>query len=937
MPTGADFGPFAFLERFRPLLAEAFGVDLNVAVLEHGQVSKPYEDVYRRLQDSRAYELRTLTGTHTLTGSLTGTDPVGDVAALLAATPAALAAQTRGDERHTSLLALLARQARLVTLRDAALGILIAEGLATEKEIVQAGSSSNFVVASLSNPATLTPWTYLLATLRELGQQQGPQISGSSLATYLQQGQLALADFLTSGGATGVAGYRGGAYAAVEQIWSQRTLGPGRARGASGRTARAARDGASRPREPPARRLDHRPCRTGASTRCARRSPTGALHRRLRLGRGPAARAGHPLAPDVPAALADATHPIYADEQSEGFIHAPSINHAVTAAILREGLRLAARARATSRIGWRSTSRRGARVSQLDLIDGVRAGNSLGALLGLSTRALPARLPRGNRHHARCGRRPAAPGLPVGGDGRPTSNSHAAAQAVCDGLAIADTVVGWIETQRLVALGGPHRLRRPQLLAVLRLPVGAGLGAAPARREPATLDGVVRAIDHVADALDALGDIVVAEGVHQTRARQPRARRGGPLGARRGEGATGSGSRRDSAHRYADHASGPAAACRRGGPTGRLEGDPGDTAGGRGAGAERVGSRPARSPRRHPAAGRRGGIGAAGPRGDGGRPRPPCARPRSNPRTGARDGPRRDRRPDARRVPPGRPRRRRASGRAAGRHHEPRFQLGADHRTLAEIAPLLEAIGVVLGRARPADSHDWVLADQAPGGSGAGRRRGRALRAHRGAPRRRCRLSPSTCCALSRATRPSTSTRFRRTGVRISTRSRHPDPPRWADRDTWRAALMRAAAFGIPAALPPASYQTRVQVRRAIRVAAETAFVEIVQRLARAASALSGTSSPRSALARRGRRDLRNRVHDRPTRGAPEPGGHCGGPRRRHRRGDADRRLVGGRRRGPGGLRRPGRPFRARRRPRGGRAHRGGGAAPALRRRDVAG
>jgi hypothetical protein len=70
-----------------------------------------------------------------------------------------------------------------------------------------------------------------------------------------------------------------------------------------------------------------------------------------------------------------------------------------------------------------------------------------------------------------------------------------------------------------------------------------------------------------------------------------------------------------------------------------------------------------------------------------------------------------------------------------------------------------------------------------------------------------------------------------------------PDPPRWSTRDDWRAVLLRAAAFGLPAALPPAIYQTRVQVRRALRVAAETAFAEILQRLGRAASPLSGTPS----------------------------------------------------------------------------------------------
>ena len=74
--------------------------------------------------------------------------------------------------------------------------------------------------------------------------------------------------------------------------------------------------------------------------------------------------------------------PIHRDRESQGFVHAPSLNHAVTAAILRSGYLSAARARPTSRTGWRSTSRRGARAWRSRLIDGVRAGNDLGALLG---------------------------------------------------------------------------------------------------------------------------------------------------------------------------------------------------------------------------------------------------------------------------------------------------------------------------------------------------------------------------------------------------------------------------------------------------------------------------------------------------------------------------------------------------------------------------
>ena len=85
-----------------------------------------------------------------------------------------------------------------------------AAGLRTH--MLVALGSALFIVASLLLPATLTPWTYLFATMDELGTHQGSAFSGSALATHLQNGQLAMADFLTAAGATGVAGYKSGTY-----------------------------------------------------------------------------------------------------------------------------------------------------------------------------------------------------------------------------------------------------------------------------------------------------------------------------------------------------------------------------------------------------------------------------------------------------------------------------------------------------------------------------------------------------------------------------------------------------------------------------------------------------------------------------------------------------------------------------------------------------
>ena len=86
-------------------------------------------------------------------------------------------------------------------LRDAALHALVAEGVLSEDDVILAGASTNFAVASLLSSETLTPWTYLFATLLDIDRRQALGISGSPLFTYLQNGQLTMADFLTGTGA----------------------------------------------------------------------------------------------------------------------------------------------------------------------------------------------------------------------------------------------------------------------------------------------------------------------------------------------------------------------------------------------------------------------------------------------------------------------------------------------------------------------------------------------------------------------------------------------------------------------------------------------------------------------------------------------------------------------------------------------------------------
>ena len=86
----------------------------------------------------------------------------------------------------------------------------------------------------------------------------------------------------------------------------------------------------------------------------------------------------------LPANLADdfpGTAPLFADQQNGGFIHGPSIPHANAAAVLRAGFD-AARADGTDS-GQLSVNLSSDRVrTALALIEGIRNGQSLGALLG---------------------------------------------------------------------------------------------------------------------------------------------------------------------------------------------------------------------------------------------------------------------------------------------------------------------------------------------------------------------------------------------------------------------------------------------------------------------------------------------------------------------------------------------------------------------------
>ncbi len=177
-----------------------------------------------------------------------------------------------------------------------------------------------------------------------------------------------------------------------------------------------------------------------------------------------------------------------ASSRSDGYVHAPSIPQAVAAAVLQSahmGQHRAAGGGARGdayAVGLSSARTRGA----MRLIEGLRAGQPLGALLGgVLEEAILETAPSSAAGHRLVDVLRAAHPLTAGRLHPLTRGGSAvAAPEVCDGLA---------------ALEGP-------------MPRGVRAADRPV---------LTRARERVADLVDATGDLLLAEGVHQLAQRNP--------------------------------------------------------------------------------------------------------------------------------------------------------------------------------------------------------------------------------------------------------------------------------------------------------------------------------------------------------------------------------------------------------------------------------
>ncbi|MFL6130486.1 MAG: hypothetical protein ACJ73E_15670, partial [Mycobacteriales bacterium] len=185
------------------------------------------------------------------------------------------------------------------------------------------------------------------------------------------------------------------------------------------------------------------------------------------------------------------------DPGTEGYLHLPSPAQAGTAAVLRSGYLAHAGDPVGGTLALDLTSRRVRDATEL--ADGVRAGHPLGALLGARfERGLLADPARGLGRYLPAlrqvaplvagKREPLPAGVPV---------DAVAATDVVDGLALLRAAAPG--TARPIPWG--------------TAPAGAVV-ALPARADP---DGaaIAAAIDDLRDAVDAVGDVLVADAVHQ--------------------------------------------------------------------------------------------------------------------------------------------------------------------------------------------------------------------------------------------------------------------------------------------------------------------------------------------------------------------------------------------------------------------------------------
>ena len=502
--TDAAFGPFALMEHLADVFRTAFGLPADSLPRDPGtgRASAAWQPVLDLIETSRAYGLRLLTGLWPLQGVVSAaasgaTPDTGTwIRSLLDLTLADLRSRTESDLSNVGLAELLARHALLTEARQAAADSLLSRGLFDEPALALLGSSSLYQTWSNGSLSQTSAWGLLFSTVNHL-----VEIGGSQAAVPGDLNNRFMAEVIDANRPTRVRNHRTDV-GDFSRLPAERMTA----------LTREHLDLCSYRLDGWLSGLAHRRLRT-----LRRRHPGGAQVGAYGWVEDLRPAPATPPATGVPAALAGLPgRPLTSDPSGEGFIQTPSPTHAVTAAILRAAYRSqTAEGSFGNEMSVNLSSDR-VRVA-LSLIDGVRAGNDLGALLGYRLErflheyyARPDTPQVVELDSAIFGLRRAYPTVAAvdpdaGAVPEPT-------RYVVDGLALVRTLLDWVSDHDPDAEGtlfetlSAHQSDHPW---------GTKPGALPPRADTDKLSGVLRGIDSIADALDALADLTTSETVHQ--------------------------------------------------------------------------------------------------------------------------------------------------------------------------------------------------------------------------------------------------------------------------------------------------------------------------------------------------------------------------------------------------------------------------------------
>jgi hypothetical protein len=520
----SGLGPSGLLDHFDAFLRRAYGLPAG-PLIEKGLVTAPFRAFFELLGDERVYSVRLIDRARSLRGPVSGPTGASYAAGLLNRPVAALVDDARRRQgASTALLFLLLRQALIAQILNSTLNILEIENMLTAEARRRAGAADEFLVRTLVSDVFATKWSYIFGALPALDGRfdvHFPKGTGT-LFTYLTTGaSRTMADYLASRGNNPV--FNG--FAGRTRHLAERTELQNHAN-------RVSRVGAIAPARLDALVREHLDL-------CSYRLDAWQLGEAVRrLGTMRAKTPGGvflgaygwvenlrpkpelPIAEALPPALhRDGEPPVFADPTNEGFVHTPSVSHAVTAAILRSAYLTETNEPDVENAMAINLSSRRVRLA-LDLLDGVEAGNDLGALLGyqlerelheafatehVSFDALIFKLRR---------QYPGKAGVDAA-----SSTPDTARRQVVDGLSLLNAVRQWVEANVPLAAQRDRTLFEILVAsATATLPLPADALDAQHR------GGMFRALDSLADALDAIGDLVLSESIFQiVRGNFPRA------------------------------------------------------------------------------------------------------------------------------------------------------------------------------------------------------------------------------------------------------------------------------------------------------------------------------------------------------------------------------------------------------------------------------